>query len=46
MIKLAKKASNKLNGTAKSKIPIGSTLKFQITIHIKTKPANQERKVV
>jgi hypothetical protein len=46
IIRLAKKASNKLNGTAYSNIPTGSTLIFQITIHIKTKPTNQERKAV
>lgn len=46
MIKLAKKASNKLKGTAKTNSPTGSTLIFQITIHINTKPANQDRKVV
>lgn len=46
MIKLATNASNKLNGTANINSAVGSTLIFQITIHINTKPTNQERKAV
>ena len=46
MIKLARKASSKLRGTAKNNIPTGNTFIFHITIHIKTKPKNHERNVV
>jgi len=46
MIKLASKDSNKLSGIAKTNNPDGSTSIFQTTIHINTKPTNQERNVV
>ena len=46
VINAATNASNTLKGTAILKILRGSTLMFQITIHIKTKPTNQPRKTV
>jgi hypothetical protein len=46
MIKLARKDSSKLNGTAKTNILVGNTLKFHATTHINTNPTNQERRVV
>jgi len=46
IIRLARNASNKLNGIAKKRIPNGKTPIFPELIHINTNPANHERRVV
>ena len=46
MIKLAMYASSILNGIAYTKSPYGNTPRLPITTHIKTKPTNQENRVV
>jgi hypothetical protein len=45
-IRLARNASNKLNGIANGSIPSGKTSIFAITSHINTNPTNHEMSVV
>jgi len=43
MIKLARKASSRLKGIAKGRMPAGRTLRFQTTAYMCQKPVNQAR---
>jgi hypothetical protein len=46
MINAARKVSNRLKGRQKKEFRKGRTFMFQSTIHMRTKPANQETTVV
>jgi len=46
MMTAAMSASRRLSGTAKKKMPVGSTPRLYVTTHIMTNPVNHERSVV